>query len=176
MLSTLSQLAPQQMKVRGLARLGLSKGLPASCPSPFICHDAFIRALSHLLAMLRGAGLPPAPPVGCPGSLTSELSPCLCSGEPLLHSCCLLNPFPARMSQADLGCIPRREWTKTALSGTLPCILSAQAAPVPTSPFCTRAAVCEIDTCSCHSRKLAVPPLVSLPVPLVTAARREARL
>lgn len=77
MLSTLCQLALHQTKVRGLARLGLSKGLPASCPSPFICHDAFIRALSHLPAVLRGAGLapqerclPPAPPVGCPGSLT----------------------------------------------------------------------------------------------------------
>lgn len=59
MLSTLCQLAPHQMKVRGLAALGLSKDLPASCPSPFICHDAFIGALSHLLAMLWGAGLAP---------------------------------------------------------------------------------------------------------------------
>lgn len=58
-LSTLCQLAPHQMKVRGLATLGLSKDLPASCPSPFICHDTFIRALSHLLAMLWGAGLAP---------------------------------------------------------------------------------------------------------------------
>lgn len=71
MLSTLCQLAPHQMQVRGLARLGLSKGLPASWPSPFVCHDAFIRAQSHLLAVLRGAGLAPeerclspAPPRG----------------------------------------------------------------------------------------------------------------
>lgn len=57
MLSTLWQLALHQMKARGLVRLGLRKGLPASCPTPFICYDAFIRALSHLLAMLQGVGL-----------------------------------------------------------------------------------------------------------------------
>lgn len=96
------------------------------------------------------------------------------SGESLLHSLCFLNLFPPRMSQADPA-VPREEdGPKTAVAGTLLCVLSAQAAPVPTSPFCTHAAVCETDTCSCHSRKLAVPPLVSLPVPLVTAARARA--
>lgn len=57
--STLRRLAPHQMKARGLAGPGGSRGsegLPASWPGPPICHDAFIRATESPLGSVAVLG------------------------------------------------------------------------------------------------------------------------